>query len=71
MMCKKRPEILQNGKLTYPENMAVISSGYAIPGQAGMSGIETGRRSASLRREKACYRKKATSFPKRNRKQNL
>ncbi len=34
-----------------------------------MSGTGTGRGSASLRREKACYRKKATSFPKRNRKQ--
>lgn len=48
-----------------------MSSGYAMCGQAGMSGTGTGRRSASLRREKACYRKKAISFPKCNRKQNL
>ena len=48
-----------------------MSSGYAMYGQAGMSGIETGRRSASLRREKACYRKERAYFQKRNMKQSL
>ena len=52
MDCKNAALILQNGRAAYPESIAVISSGYAVIGQAGMLSTGAGKRPAFPERKK-------------------
>ena len=52
MDCKNTVVILQNGRAASPESIAVISSGYAVIGQAGMLSTGAGKRPASPERKK-------------------